>query len=106
MQDRVPRWQRRTRRVLLTTEWAALALGIMADVINSEGSTTAVVAAASGGVWVLLATVIPPGQWDKPYRTELVANEMILLGDRHSTAHELHDDGSASDEDKDTSFPF
>jgi single-strand DNA-binding protein len=39
------------------------------------------------------------------YRTELVANEMILLGDRQS-AHDLHDDANTSDEDKDTSFPF
>jgi single-strand DNA-binding protein len=37
------------------------------------------------------------------YRTELVANEMILLGDRHP-AHELHDEADIEDEDKD--FPF
>jgi len=37
------------------------------------------------------------------YRTELVANEMILLGDRHG-AQDLHDD-EATNEDKDH-FPF
>ena len=37
------------------------------------------------------------------YRTELVANEMILLGDRHP-AQELHDQENIQDEDKD--FPF
>jgi single-strand DNA-binding protein len=39
------------------------------------------------------------------YRTELVANEMIVLGDRQP-AQDLHDAANASDEDKDTSFPF
>jgi len=37
------------------------------------------------------------------YRTELVANEMILLGDRHP-AQELHDLDTT--DDKDTNFPF
>ena len=39
------------------------------------------------------------------YRTELVANEMILLGDRQF-AQDLPDDANPSDVDKDTSFPF
>jgi single-strand DNA-binding protein len=39
------------------------------------------------------------------YRTELVANEMIMLGDRQAS-HNLHEAADPSDEDKDTSFPF
>ena len=47
--------------------------------------------------------------WEDPegkkhYRTELVANEMILLGDRHP-AQEMHD-GEPLDEDDKDSFPF
>jgi single-strand DNA-binding protein len=38
------------------------------------------------------------------YRTELVANEMILLGDRHP-AQEFRDDNDEYEDDKD-SFPF
>ncbi|MEW6577560.1 MAG: single-stranded DNA-binding protein [Chloroflexota bacterium] len=38
------------------------------------------------------------------FRTELVANEMILLGDRHP-AQEMHDGEPPDEEDKD-SFPF
>jgi single-strand DNA-binding protein len=36
------------------------------------------------------------------YRTELVANEMILLGDRH-VSQDMRDDG---DDDEKDSFPF
>lgn len=36
------------------------------------------------------------------YRTELVANEMILLGDRHVS----HDLDSAGDDDENDAFPF
>ena len=38
------------------------------------------------------------------FRTELVANEMILLGDRHP-AQEMHD-GELPDEEDKGSFPF
>jgi hypothetical protein len=73
MPDPGSSWQRRTLRVLVVTEWVALALGIVASVFTSGGTLEAALAGGAAGVWVVTATAMPLTAYRRPFVAEVTA---------------------------------
>jgi len=78
------------------TEWFnVVSWGNLAEICNSH---------LSKGQQVYVEGRLQTRGWEdengkKHFRTELVANEMIILGDRHNTQHHYHDDDDNSADD-------
>ena len=63
-------------RVVVVSQWVALALGIIAGIVVSQGDTESFVAAATGGVYVLIVTALPL----QVMRRTLVVEAVSLTG--------------------------
>jgi signal transduction histidine kinase len=73
MPDPGSSWQQRTLRVLVVTEWAALALGIVASILVSGGAFSAALAGGVAGMWVVVATAVPLAAYRRPFVAEITA---------------------------------
>jgi signal transduction histidine kinase len=51
--------ERRIMRVVIVSQWVALALGIVAGIVVSQGSSESFIAAATAGIYVLVMTAVP-----------------------------------------------
>ncbi len=69
-------WDRRTRLVLVASQWVALALGIFASFAVEGPDPIAIAAAGIAGVFVLASTSAPP-DW---FRRQLVLDMWVLAG--------------------------
>jgi signal transduction histidine kinase len=78
MPDRVAAWQRSTLRVVVIAEWIALVVGIGASVSQRDSLAAALIAAAAGGLWVLVATAAPLTVSSRPYVVEALALVGVL----------------------------
>jgi signal transduction histidine kinase len=69
-------WDRRTRTILLLSQWAAIALGIFVTAATLGPTPVALGAAGAAGLYVLGSTSIPL-DW---YRRPLVLDGVLVLG--------------------------
>ena len=69
-------WDRRTRRVLVASQWVALALGIFVSFAVDGPNPITIAAAGIAGVFVLASTSAPP-DW---FRRQLVLDMWVLGG--------------------------
>jgi len=82
-------------------EWFnVVAWGALAEICKSH---------LNKGQQVYIEGRLQPRGWEdetgkKPYRTELVANEMILLGDRRATEFNQYDPTDSSEDEEDYAF--
>ena len=69
-------WDRRTRQVLVASQWVALALGIFVSFAIDGPTPEAISAAGIAGIFVLASTSAPP-DW---FRRQLVLDIWVLAG--------------------------
>ena len=69
-------WDLRLRRIVVSVEWIALAIGIVVSVAEASADPLTFVAAGLGGIWVLSTTSIPLELTARPF----VLDAMTLLG--------------------------
>jgi len=76
MAGRLLPWRHRLYRLVRSAQWVALAIGIIAGVVTSNGSNSSLLAAATAGIYVLAATALPLRTLERRFVVESVA----LLG--------------------------
>ena len=69
-------WNRRLRATIITIQWMALAIGIVASVTSTNAAPLAFVAAGLGAIWVVATTAIPLDVARRAY----VIDALTLIG--------------------------
>lgn len=79
MINRQKPWQHRAMRVVVIAEWVAIAIGIMAAIVDEEFRTAAYVASGLGAIWVLATTSSPLPLLSRPLILDTFTLGGVLL---------------------------